>query len=528
MSVVGSMKKSLYDTDVLIRSQMQEDPQMEIKAKLAEFLLALIQAFLRTGYYTPDHPESQKAKVGLYEDFQNLFVQKDELTFLVREDPGGKNILVEGVLPEIQDLISLMIAGMAQMYVPRFVEYLEQKDLLSLTLKSTMTRTEFTNFVDLMGEPKFIDTQRKKDKERFSKTLQDRGISNISYIYNEELLAQERNIHWRSRIALTRLKKDFSIVPLYSTLDRGELKKVRRQIIHDLFRSFQNAEAVYSVLINTDLAVTKDFSESEIDHEIVDCLSDKVLFQVSQTLLNETLRHGGAVPAQGKSSTLAMEFVSTLNQRQLKGREAILDEYAKLKLIPFDQLPKAKQQEIRQAKLTDKFLQNSTNFLAQLEKIQDREKYHSIAQFLAIIVPELIHRDEYEKVLQIITHFERQSYKTDHRSTRARQILEKIGGVNILDILRGRFLTGDQERCSAIAPVFLRLGLKSVPHLLSILKESKDFSIRKNVCEIFAQMDPGYIDHILKDVSKERLPAGHTIRTCGPWEKWGVTSGSNP
>ena len=165
--------------------------------------------------------------------------------------------------------------------------------------------------------------------------------SNISYIYNEELLAEERNIHWRSKLALTRLKKDLSIVPLYLTLDVEELKKVRKQIIQDVFRSFQNAEGIYSALINTDLAVTEEFRESEIDHEIVDCLSDEVLLQVSQTLLNETLRHGGAVTAQGKSLTLAVQLASTLNQRQLKGREAILDEYAKLKLIPLDQLPKA-------------------------------------------------------------------------------------------------------------------------------------------------------------------------------------------
>jgi hypothetical protein len=64
------MRKTLSDTDILLRSQLTDDPHGEIKVRLAEFLLALIQAFLRTGYYTPDHPESQKAKVGLYENFQ--------------------------------------------------------------------------------------------------------------------------------------------------------------------------------------------------------------------------------------------------------------------------------------------------------------------------------------------------------------------------------------------------------------------------------------------------------------------------
>jgi hypothetical protein len=215
------MKKTLSDTNILLRSQITDDPHGEIKVKLAEFLLALIQAFLRTGYYTPDHPEaqkakaglyeflrtgyytpdhpeSQKAKVGLYENFQSLFSQRDELTFLIREELEGKNILIEGVLPEVQDLNGLMIAGMAEMYVPRFAKFLEQKDLISLTLKNAMTQTEFTSFVDVMSEPTFVDTKETGAKEKFSQTLQERNIFNISYIYNEELVTA-RNIPWGPR-----------------------------------------------------------------------------------------------------------------------------------------------------------------------------------------------------------------------------------------------------------------------------------------------------------------------------------------
>ena len=115
-----------------------------------------------------------------------------------------------------------------------------------------MTPEEFTNFIDVMAEPTFGDTKDKKDKERFSRTLQERSIFNISYIYNEELLAVDRNIPWRSQIALTRLKKDFSMVPLYADLNPEELKKVRGQIVQDVVRPFQDAQAIYHVLMNRD------------------------------------------------------------------------------------------------------------------------------------------------------------------------------------------------------------------------------------------------------------------------------------
>jgi hypothetical protein len=38
--------------------------------------------------------------------------------------------------------------GMGELYIPKFVNYLERKDLISLTMKSRMDQTEFTQFID--------------------------------------------------------------------------------------------------------------------------------------------------------------------------------------------------------------------------------------------------------------------------------------------------------------------------------------------------------------------------------------------
>ena len=496
------MKKTLSDTDILLRSQLTDDPHREIKARLAEFLLALIQAFLRTGYYTPDHPESQKAKVGLYEHFQSLFTQRDELTFLVREELEGKNILIEGVLPEVQDLNSLMIAGMAEMYVPRFAKFLEQKDLISLTLKNAMTQTEFTSLVDLMSEPAFVDTTETGAKEKFSQTLRERNIFNVSYIYNEELVTA-RNIPWRSQIALTRLKKDFSMVPLFADLDFEGLKKVRRQIIQDLMRPLRNAEAIYHILMNSDLAVTEEFKESEIDKEIIEALAADLLVQVSQALLKQTFSPGETEPVQEKTVTLARQFASALNLREITGRESVLQEYVKHKLISAEQLPKSMQQRIRLEQLTKKFLQDSNSFLSQFDKIQDEEKYLRVARALLELIPELIRRDQYEAILEIIDCLGRHFHEKKHRSSCAGQILDEISKGETMVELKKRFLIGKMEICQTITPIFLALGGRSMPHLVPIMVSSRDLLVRKNAVEIIAQIDPTTIGLVCNNLNKK-------------------------
>jgi HEAT repeat protein len=496
------MKKNLSDTDVFLRASRADDPHWEIKAQLAQFLLALIQAFLRTGYYTSDHPEAQKAKMGLYEDFQGLFSQRDELTFLIREEARGKNILIEGVLPEIQDLNSLMIEGMAEMYVPRFVKFLEQKDLVSLTLKNAMTPTEFTNFVDVMSEPSFVETRNKGDKEKFNRTLREKGIVNISYIYNEELVTA-RNIPWRAQIALTRLKKDFSMVPYFTDLDLEGLRKVRRQIIQDLIRPLRNAEAIYYILTNTDLAVTEEFKETEIDQEIIECLSDDLLALVSRALLTETFRRGEKEPAQGKPVELAKDLAHTLNLRKVKGRESILQEYVKHKLISADQLPAEMQRQIRLEQLTNKMLQDSNSIIAQLDKIKDEEKYLRVARTLGAIMPELTRRDHYEPIFEVISCFHRHLSENKEICSCAAQILDEICKGETILALKSKFLLGRRETCQAIAPIFEKLGSRALPQLVSILVRSQDHLVRKNACELIMQVDPSAINFILSKLNEK-------------------------
>jgi hypothetical protein len=88
----------------------------KLQSKLTDFVLHLIQALLRTGYYTPDHPESKRAKEGLYQQFQSLFEVDDELAFLVREEQQKQEILVEGILPEAQRLSRMMLKGMLNIW----------------------------------------------------------------------------------------------------------------------------------------------------------------------------------------------------------------------------------------------------------------------------------------------------------------------------------------------------------------------------------------------------------------------------
>jgi hypothetical protein len=505
------MKTTSLETEVTVKASFPDDPHKDIKATLADFLLSLIQAFLRTGFYTSDHPEAKKAKVGLYEDFQRIFTSKGELTFMVRDDPEGENILIEGVLPEIHNLNSLMLRGMAEMYAPKFAKFLERKDLIALTLKNTMTRAEFTNFVDVMGEPIFVDTREESDKERFSRTLRDKGIFNISYIFSEELLAVKRKIPWRSQIALSRLMKDFRTIPLFFDLNEEGIKELRRQIIQDIARHIQDLEVIFPVLMNTDIAETKETKEFEINRDIIACISDELLLKISHALLKEGVGPQESELRQEKAARLAEQVASSLNLREIKARGPILEEYFKRKLIPFEQLPEAHQRKIKFEQFTGKFLRNIDSFFTQFDEMQDGERYLKAARTVTRIIPELIRRDRYGEVLKIITHIDRQFNEKTQLSFYAGKILEEIGQGEILVALKGKFLTGSKEIRMAIAPILVQLHAGSIPHLLSLLRQSNDYLVRKHACEILLQVDSSGINLILDELNTREFSTKSAI-----------------
>ena len=497
------------------------DPHKEIKDHLAQFLLSLIQAFLRTGYYTPDHPQSKHAKEGLYEDFQRLLNNEFELTFLVCDVPGGKKIWIEGMLPEPQELGCIMIQGMSQMYTPKFATFLERKDLITLTLKASMTLTEFNNFIDLMGEPTFEDTLERSDKKRFVEALKERGIFNISYIFNEELLGAERNIPWRSQVALSRLRKDFKMIPLYQDLDVEGMKKVRRQVIQDVIRPMQNTEVIYPILLHSHFAETEEFKESEIDEEMIACLSDEFLFQVSETFLKETLGRQEDDSHHEKSKRLAKQIASSLKLREIKGREKILEEYYKNELIPIEALPEKTQRRIKRERDIDKFLRHIEHYLKKFDQIEDAQKYVRFAHSLKKIMPELIRRKRYKEILQIIARIDRHSSEKKNLSSHAGQILDEIGKSKIFEALKSKLMTGQKEICLAIAPILIKLGKRVVPYLLPLLKESDDQFVHKTACEILMRIDPSNINLILSELNKEGFgttPAVRIIRALGETE----------
>lgn len=480
----------------------------KLQSKLIDFILHIVQAFLRTGYYTPDHPESIKAKEGLYQQFKNLFERDDELAFLARDDQEQKEVLIEGILPEPQRLSRMMMRGMGELYIPKFVNYLERKDLISLTMKSRMDQTEFTQFVDLMSDPSFLDTHRKEDKDRFITALYQRSISNISFVFNEEMvLAPNREMPWRARVTLSRMKKELKMIPFFQKMSGQELQVIRKRLLEDAIRPLRSTELIYSVVQNSDLASTPETREEVIEDVLVTFLPSIYFVGTTKVYLREHLNLKKLQKKdhfEEKSDRLLQKFIVRLKRVGTQEAENLLEEFFRNQLINLEDLTPALRDKILLEKLTDKFLKYTEQFYQQLDQAKDKEKFVTIASSFVKILPELIRRDRYSEVFKIIDTLKQHFHKKMMWALLAGQVLEEVGKGPIPVMLEEKFLTAKKEVRAAIIPIFAALEVGSIPHLLNILRKSQDQWVRKNACEALIQIGGVAAVHLLKELEQQQ------------------------
>ncbi len=485
----------------------------KLQAKLTDFLLHLVQAFLRTGYYTPDHPESARAKEGLFQQFKTLFEVEDELSFLVREEQEQKEILVEGLLPEAQKLSRMMMRGMGELYVPKFAQYLERKDLISLTLKSQMGQTEFTRFIDIMSDPSLIDIRRKQDKERFTQTLLSHGVLHISFIFNEELLAPDREMPWRARVTLSRMRKDLKMIPIFEKMMRQDLRDIRRNLLRDALRPNRQSDLLCAILRNSDLAATHENREEIIEDEIIAFLQKQYLLGTSKIFLREhialkQLKKGDVF--EKKSDRLAKKVAHRLKETGNKEAENILEEFFRNQFIDLEDLTPTLKNKILLERLTDKFLNYTDQFFLQLDQAMEKEKFLAVSLSFVKIIPELIRRDRYSEILRILETLKIHFHEKRMWALLAGQILEEIGKGTVPLLLQEKFLTSKKEIRIAIVPIFVSLEVGAIAPLLTLLKTSEDQWVRKNACEALIQIGPVAAVYLLKELNQPEAPVETT------------------
>lgn len=475
---------------------------------VADFLLSLIQAFLRTGYYLPGHPESHKAKAGLFEKFNGLVEESGEMTLLLRGEGPQSRVYIEGLSEKSIQLADIMLKGMAETYNPRFVQFLERKELISLSINSRMEADEFSRLIDLMSEPFLEDMKESSTKEKFVSCLKERKIQNLSFVFNQDFITERRNIPWRSVLALSRLRKDLSLVPIFRDLKTEEIGNVRREIIDDIMRPLNLPELIYSFLMNLDLAATADLSEDEAEREVINIVrEDAFLLMVPifiKDAAGEHKKYKDLRPPE-KFVRILGRICGRLNRIDRPEARATIEDMFHAGLLSMEDLSLEIRQRIMTIQLTASFLDNRENYLKHFEKTTSPEDYSKRSHKLATIVPYLIERGKYEEAAAITGKLASHGMEKSERADLARKALAWISEGESLNEAQKAFMTSAKEERIHLGEFFAMMGQLSVPHLLSTINQTDDPWKRKHGAELLIRIGPKAASSLISEIEEGKV-----------------------
>lgn len=493
----------------------------------AKFVLSFIQALLKTGYYTPGHPEASRAKEGLYDDLLSVLEGHREITFVAVTTKEKKDVLVDGIVEEPVSISSFMSKGMAEMFVPKFLEYFDRMNLSSFSIKANITRGEFETFINLMSESPFYE-EKVDIRERLTLKLIKEQILNVSTIFNIDLVGRERRLPWRVEIVLTRLKRDLSLIPLYKDLGKEKMARIKHMVIDDILKPVKSPAVIKDIIVNLDL-ISLDIvgiSKEELENSVTDFIhKDYFLLAAPEVLRSfimvresyEKLRDERIFPRLTFLKDIARKVGLKIISYGFAG-ETLLD-YFNQGLLSIEELPENLRIKIKRAEEVERFLKDPQSYLIALE-----------IPLLLNLIPELFARNLYSEageILKKIRDIGFNFFNIDNilwgeiisnikRAIGEGTKEEQIKILELIDLIGERFISVLIELIphdsrvvrKAVCERLVKHGSAVIPLLKSTLEKRQDWYFIRNALSILGEVGQGSaeLDGIFKKFLNHEMP----------------------
>lgn len=487
----------------------------EAYSALADFTLALVQAMLRTGYYAADHPEAQKSIAGLYDGFRRLIEGRSELTYLILEHRDSYEIGIEGYTNVPLSMYEVMMRGMADLFTPKFLDFFKRWSLLSFSIKADTSAEDFYKFIELMSQvpSSGAGPGGATASERLTEAFAAHNILHISTVFKHDIVGRERHLPWRVRLALTRLRRDLRVLPLYRKASPEQISRIKLQIIDDVIRPVRTPVLLKDFLINYDL-IAADIAvlkESEVEHEICANLNDGMLVSTAQEIINE-LSKLREYPAKefpwGESVEVVKErhlsalrdLATTLCQKGSALEHEFVQALVDQKILTFDELPPELRHAVETRHLADAFVARRDQYLGYLRNPTAGEATQKLCATLCRILPDLVTRSKYETVAMILDTVE--SGRAEARTARffgqlAEVLRKALNRESTINRLVADLPQVEKAQREDLVRVIGFVGHVMIPGLLHAYGKAEEKAVRICAFDALKRIGPKAVEQFL-------------------------------
>jgi len=494
------------------------DPDFELKGLLAHFTLNFLKGLMMSGIYPPDHPAIEGIAEEPYVLLKRLAPDSNEITFMAASAAAGDEIMVEGVLSEGIPFTTLMSSSMGEIFAKKFVAYFERNQLVSFSVKTRIGKDEFKKLVSVFAE------RRVREEEGggapiipFSDLLLERGILHVTAMARSEMVGGERPLPWRVKMAISRLRKDLRMVPMYSEATAQELAQAKTMLVQDITRPLRRPQFLKELLANSDLitAGLEELKDVDIEREIIWCQHPGMLVNVCWDIVGDLERASwgeirqriGQIDRRLDSIYRELLKVIALRLREVQP-ETIGDLLSHLfakRILSFKELPAMLQEQLVTEKWTNQFLANSEAAIDRFSSLMDGTTYREYSRTFQVVFPELIRRGNVEGAAAMAkalrSHISEPCPSFPERPNFALATLARFTEPEVMEALTAKLDTNDKEARRSVLAALTALGEKSINRLLQALAVSNKAGVRRDIAHALEQMGEDVVVPLMERLS---------------------------
>ncbi len=502
-----------------------DDPTRLAWQRCGEFTMALIKTLLQTGTYSLDHPLAQQASAELFGRFKLLTQDATELSYVLMSTVDDRGVMVEGLLPEPIEVGKTFRSMMGDHFVAKFHDYFLRNRIASFTIKHEIERDEFDRFLEIWvnwGLRLTQDATGAESAVRLSQEFTRHDVLRVTIIGIDEVLGGFRQLSWAVKIALSRIRKDISRLPMLKGAAPETIQALKAQAVSDIVRPITRYDLLRDILLNLDLVTDGlDYTRpDELEQAVLGALAPATVHQVALLLLDliqtyqdrpAQFRVVGRDPKDVAESArhVLRSALLRLAPLDIPESRSLLEQCHQLDLIGFDDLPKSVQRKIRAGRTTSRFIERIDAYLADLDGATDATTYLKYTNVLVLILPELLARGRADLVGRVFEILERHEASESPFPGRQRFIRELLGALEsggFVDALIQATAATSKEVRDPLERAVAMFGETVVPGLVSVLATEQDVSARKAACSVLVRIGPPALRQLTDELRAHRHP----------------------
>jgi len=509
-----------------MRSLMADGEEArQIRQRAGEFTLLLLKAITQTGTYSSEHVLARSAVDEMFALFRQLTQQAHELTYTLVSTMDEKGVVLDGLLDQPIEVAKTFRGVLGDHFVGKFHDYFVRNRIAAFTLKRELTREELEAFLEGWTRWSLQASREVREAgapESLVELLGSMGLVHCTVVGMDEVLGGIRHLPWPVKIALSRLRKDISRLPMLREASPDTIRELKAQAIREVIRPIHRIETLRDILLNADL-VSEGLHvaiDLPVENVLVAAMKPRQLMEVAGQMLNyidELRKPAPRLNLAGRDPRAFQQSLLELTRKALRqlGSSDLLQEARPLlmtayqaEILGFADLPPSVQSHIKAGMMTDRFLEKSREYLEDFDRCGDPKAYLKYLNVLVIVIPELLARKEKDLLVSLFGVITRHAAEpVPPFLGRNRFLTEALGHLDkgsFLDDLIRLTVSLPKETRGPLEDGLALFGPNAVLPVIRHLSVSEDPGCRRALCSVLVKIGKPALDHVLDELKAHR------------------------